>query len=85
MALTPKQLLKLRREKSPNRVRAARKALGMTQVQLCESLGFVQPYLSDVERRRHAQITVENARRFSDFFGCSIEDLFPAREEVAQP
>lgn len=83
MSLSPKQLQMLRRDPSANRVRVARKALGLTQVQVCDALGLAQPYLSDVERRRYAHITVANARRLADFFGCAIEDLFPSEVEVA--
>lgn len=83
MPLSSKQLQALRRDPSANRVRVARKALGLTQVQVCEALGFMQPYLSDVERRRYAQIGLVNARRLADFFGCAIEDLFPSDTEAA--
>ena len=34
-------------------------------------------HVSDVARRRYRTITVENARKFARYFGCSIEDLFP--------
>ena len=31
----------------------------------------------DVARQRYRTTTVENARKFADYFGCSIADLFP--------
>lgn len=55
----------------------------MTQVAVADACGFSQPYLSDIVRGRYETITVENARKLAEFFGCTIEDLFPAREAVA--
>ena len=52
---------------------------GVTQVALAQALGLSQPYVSDVARQRYRNITVNNARRFADYFGCRIEDLFPPR------
>lgn len=85
MALTFEQLKRLRRNSSKssgNRIRAARELCGLTQVQLAEAIGITQGSLSDLERQRYGGITVDTARRFSGFFGCSIEDLFPASETV---
>lgn len=86
MALTPKQLRQLR--KTPvghegNRVRTAIQLSGTTQAAVAASLNLVQPYLSNVARGKYDDIGVENARKFADFFGCAIEDLFPAKQEVA--
>lgn len=52
----------------------------LTQAELAAAVKLSQPYVSDVARGRHATITVDNARLFADYFGCSIEDLFPARD-----
>lgn len=59
--------------------------LGLKQIPLSQHTGFSQQYISDVARGRHATITVQNASKFTAFFGCSIEDLFPVveRQEVA--
>lgn len=62
--------------------------LELTQAALAERLAGIgyavtQQYISDVARGRYATITVENAYKFAEFFGCSIEDLFPARQAVA--
>jgi len=56
---------------------------GVTQQQIADATGLVQPYISNVARNCYPTITVENARKFADYFGCSIEDLWPAREAVA--
>ena len=79
--LTKQQLAMLRTETGTNRVARAIDLAGVTQVTVAEALGLPQPYVSDVARRRYKTITVENARKFAQFFGCSIEDLFPPGDE----
>ena len=49
----------------------------VTQVTVVDAVGLPQPYVSDVARQRYRTITVENARKFANYFGCSIADLFP--------
>lgn len=84
MALTPEQVRKLRRTPhNGNRLKAARDFAGLTQVELCKVLGFTQSAYSDLERQRYSATTVPTARRFAEFYGCSIEDLFPANHAVA--
>lgn len=85
MALTAKQLSELRRAtpENGNRVATAMRLADLTQAEVAHEIEVTQPYVSDVARGRHETITVDNARKFADFFGCSIEDLFPARAEVA--
>ena len=75
--LTEQQLAVLRSEPGSNRVAKAMALSGVTQVTIAKALGLPQPYVSDVARRRYRTITVENARKFARYFGCSIEDLFP--------
>jgi transcriptional regulator with XRE-family HTH domain len=82
MALTVGQLKKLRAAHD-NRVAAAMEMAELTQAQLADAIGLTQPYVSDVCRGRFATITVENAHKFAEFFGCAIEDLFPSRTAVA--
>ena len=84
MKLSRAQLKELR--SSPptgNRVARAIQLAGVTQAEVATALGLPQPYVSDVARNRYQTITVENARKFADFFDVQIEDLFPARQEVA--
>jgi DNA-binding XRE family transcriptional regulator len=80
MALTAEQLKKLRRHpaRNGNRVKAARELAQLTQVQLAEAVGISQPSLSDMERQRYDGVTVDTAGRLAAFFGCLIEDLWPA-------
>lgn len=81
--LTAEQLATLREEPGTNRVAKAIALAGVTQGTVASALGFPQPYISDVARRRYQTITVGNARKFAHYFGCSIEDLFPAPEQAA--
>ena len=52
---------------------------GLKQAELADAVDLAQPYISDVARGRHSTITVENAYKFAEYFGCAIEDLFPSR------
>ena len=84
-ALTSKHLRQLR--DSPldgwNRVARAIELSGVTQMDIADAIGVPQPYVSAVARQLYQTITVENAHKFADYFGCTIDDLFPAREAVA--
>lgn len=66
-----------------NRVARAIELSGLTQALVAKATGLPQPYVSDVARNRYQTITVENARRFAEFFGVSIEILFPPSKEAA--
>ena len=79
--LTKKQLALLRADsESPawNRIASAMSLAGVTQKTVARAVGLPQPYVSDVVRGRYRTITLRNARKFARYFGCSIEDLFPA-------
>jgi plasmid maintenance system antidote protein VapI len=86
MALTESQLRKLRRAPVPepgNRVQTAIDLTESTQTATAKAIELPHTYVSDVARGRFQTITVENATKFSQYFGCRIEDLFPAKEAVA--
>jgi transcriptional regulator with XRE-family HTH domain len=86
MALTSEQLNELRAVSAAatgNRVAAAIKLIGITQQVLADALGEHQPYISAVVRGKHATITLTKAEKFAEYFGCSIEDLFPPRARQA--
>ena len=51
---------------------------GVTQVTLAAASGVTQAYVSDVARQRYSRITLASARKFTRFFGCPIDDLFPS-------
>lgn len=79
MTLTAAQLKFLRGTEAigGTKLKAARRLAGLTQVQMAESLGVHQSALSEWERGRF-EPTLGTARKFAEFFGCAIEDLFPS-------
>ncbi len=83
--LSAEQLDILRRveidDRTSNRLKVAMALTGANQAEIVAFTGFAQPYVSDVERGRFRTITVDNAQKFADFFGCAIEDLFVAADE----
>ena len=79
--LTERQLAVLRASLPTSRVATAISLAGVTQVTVAEAIGVTQAYVSDVARQRYSTITVASARKFARFFGCSIDDLFPPRDE----
>lgn len=84
--MTPKQLKELRAVKptdTGNRLAAAFEITERTQAALVRETSFTPQYVSDVVRGRFQNIGVDNARVFAEWFGCQIEDLWPAREAVA--
>lgn len=54
-----------------------------SQMDCSRATGFTPQYITDVKTGRFQNISVDNARKFADFFGCQIEDLFPAEREEA--
>ena len=53
---------------------------GVTQVQLAERIGLTQGYISRIKNGQYtSDLPGETMRAFAACFGCSIEDLFPAR------
>lgn len=65
-----------------NRVGAALKLAGVTQVQVATAIGESQPEVSSVVTGRYQTILLSRARKFAEYFGCSIEDLFPPTKEA---
>jgi hypothetical protein len=84
MPLTEAQLIQLRKARtSGNRVNRAIELLDVTKVTVSAETGLSYSYVTDVAGNRFQTVTVENAHKFANFFGCAIEDLFPEREAVA--
>lgn len=80
MALTSEQLQELRGTpagETGNRLAAATKLANVSQADVSRGVRMPQQYVNDVARGRYRTITVENASKFAEYFGCSIEDLFP--------
>ena len=81
--LTQNQLERFRAASVPrgsNRVGLAISLAGVSQATVGEAVGKPQPYVSDVVRGRYRTITAVNAQKFARYFGCGVEDLFPAPE-----
>jgi DNA-binding XRE family transcriptional regulator len=77
-ALTSHHVLTLRREPTDaNRVGKAIELAGVTQRTVARAIDVPESYVSDLVRQRYRGITVLNAHKVAQFFGCSIEDLFP--------
>lgn len=84
--LSRKDIERLKRTKvtSRNRVALAMELAEVTQVQVAEKTGFTQSYVSRIKNGIYSEdLPGETMRAFADYFGCAIEDLFPAREAVA--
>lgn len=79
--LTRRQREQLRQSKPAgrNRLQLAMALAGLTQVQLSERVGYTQSYISKVKNGQYSdELPGETMRTFAQFFGCSIEDIFPA-------
>lgn len=83
--LTPEQLTELRHAvpSGPNKIPQAMTLAGVTQVQIAEGTGFTQSYISRIQNGNYEALPGETMRSVAVFFGCSIEDLFPAPEPAS--
>lgn len=54
---------------------------GVTQEQIAAAFGIRQGYISRVVNGFYSKLPLETARQYADFFGCSIEELFPATDQ----
>jgi hypothetical protein len=83
--MTPKQLRELRSRQvtdTGNRLAAAFEITERSQAACVRETKFTAQYVSDMVRGRFQNISLDNAHEFARFFGCQIEDLFPARSEA---
>lgn len=82
--MTRKQLNELRASpaRNGNRIGEACYLCRISQSDLARAIGLAPQYVSDVKQGRIPNIGIETARKFADYFGCHIEDLFPARDEA---
>jgi DNA-binding XRE family transcriptional regulator len=81
--LTPEQVQALRSVPlgtMPNKVRLARQMLRLKQYEVADAIGVAIPILSDIERGDYKDVPLEKSRSVAEFYGCPIEDLFPARQ-----
>lgn len=86
MKLSPEQLVALRTVplgRWPNRLALALQMAGVTQAAAAESIGIPRTNFNKIVNGRYEGLQLETSRKIADFFGCAIEDLFPARQAVA--
>lgn len=84
--LTKDQVETLRRSRvrSRNRLTRAKHLARVTQVEIAAATHLTQSYISRIENGQYVDLPGETMRAFATFYGCAIEDLFPAsREAVA--
>lgn len=83
--LTRKQLAALKAAKltGPNKLKKAIELAETTQEQVAAALGLSQPHISEIANGNYSRLPMETTRALADHFGCSIEDLFPAKQAVA--
>ena len=81
--LTPEQIEALRSVplvgEMPNRLRVALGMAKAKQTDISAETGLLQSVVSDFVNGNYGDLNVETARKFADFFGCYIDDLFPKR------
>jgi len=80
--LEQRQITKLRNsaiDDAPNRVRAAIELSGKTQREVAEALEMTAPYLNDICNGRVPDPKRSTMQRLANYFGCSMDDLFPSR------
>lgn len=66
-----------------NKIRVAIALAQVQQVDIVRSTGLPAPNVSNIVNGRYQALTVDTARKFADFFGVAIEDLFPPKQEAA--
>lgn len=84
--LTPDQLTALRAVPlgaMPNKLRIAMALAGANQIEICDETGYAAPSMSRLVTGRYQDASLDTCRKIAGYFGCAIEDLFPARQEVA--
>jgi DNA-binding XRE family transcriptional regulator len=83
--LNPEQIKALRAVplgSMPNKLRIALALVEARQSEVAAEIAYPVPSLSNLVNGK-VEPTIGTARKLSSYFGCSIEDLFPAREAVA--
>jgi DNA-binding XRE family transcriptional regulator len=82
--LSRKQLRELREAPlvGSNKLRKAIDLAEKTQVDVAAAVGITQSYVSLIERGERTNVTLELARLIAGYFGCDVDDIFPASEEA---
>ena len=69
--------------KLANRLQIAFAMANTRQSAACEATGLTPSAMSKLVNGSYQSLDIENARKLADYFGCAIEDLFPARDKFA--
>lgn len=62
---------------APNRLRVAMAMLDLTQTDVARGADRTQASISDIYNFVATDVKLSTLRALADFFGCSIDDLFP--------
>jgi transcriptional regulator with XRE-family HTH domain len=65
-----------------NRLSIAFAMADVKHANACDATGLTASDISKLARGAYQSLDVEKARKMADYFGCSIEDLFPPREQA---
>jgi putative transcriptional regulator len=65
-------------------LRTARRLKDITQVELAKLAGVDQTTISDIERGKSKNPSLETARKIADALGVTVDDIFPATEMVSR-
>lgn len=85
--LTERQLEALRAaplETLANRLKVAFALANVQRSDAAEATGLSAPTISKLINGQYQTLDIENARKLADYFGCSIEDLFPPANQTAE-
>lgn len=83
--MTKKNLKQLRTApvgETGNRLELAFELDGRQQTECARQTGLSPQYVADVKAGRYQNLRRDNLQKFATFFGCAIEDLFPARHKA---
>lgn len=64
----------------PNKVKLALALTGAKQQDICEEKDIPPSVLSTIATGKTASCMLDTAQKIADFFGCTTDDIFPARE-----
>lgn len=83
--LTRKQLSDLRRAEpgqANNRIKLAMQLAEVTQVQVAAAIRISQSQVSEDAAGNFSEMSLDKARAYARYFGCTVDDLFPADAEA---
>lgn len=65
-------------------LRTARRLKDITQAELARRAGLDQTTISDIERGRNRNPSLDSARRIAEALGCTVDEIFPAIQQEAR-